>query len=82
VGEERLTVNWARFGEAIRAQAVIDATHISVVGKRLGLSHARMVNAAQGKPVGTGIFLTLCHWMKQDPMHFASLHSPGSSEGE
>lgn len=68
---ERLRVDWVRFGNAIRAQAVIDAAHISNVGQRLGLSHARMVNAAQGKPVGTEIFLTLCHWMQVDPMHFA-----------
>jgi hypothetical protein len=60
------------FGEAIRAQAVIDATHITGVGKALGLSHARMVNAAQGRPVGLEIFLTLCHWMKIDPMHFCT----------
>ena len=66
-----LRVDWRSFGEAIRAQAVIDAEHISAVGKRLGLSHARMVNAAQGKPVGTEIFLTLCHWMQMDPMRFA-----------
>lgn len=66
-----LRVDWQGFGEAIRAQAVIDAAHITNVGKRLGLSHARMVNAAQGKPVGIEIFLTLCNWMQQDPMHFA-----------
>jgi hypothetical protein len=66
-----LRVDWKAFGEAIRAQAVIDATHITAVHQKIGLSHARMVNAAQGKPVGTDIFLTLCHWMQQDPMHFA-----------
>lgn len=65
-----LRVDWHAFGQAIRAQAVIDARHISAVGERLGLSHARMVNAAQGKPVGTNIYLTLCHWMKADPLHF------------
>jgi hypothetical protein len=69
---ERLVVDWARFGESIRAQAVIDAAHITTVGQRLGLSHARMVNAAQGKPVGTEIFLTLCHWIQQDPMWFTN----------
>jgi hypothetical protein len=67
----KLLVDWKTFGESIRAQAVIDAEHISNVGHRIGLSHARMVNAAQGKPVGTEIFLTLCHWMQVDPMHFA-----------
>lgn len=71
----RLSVDWKRFGEAIRAQAVIDAKHITAVGNGLGLSHARMVNAAQGKPVGTEIFLTLCHWMQQDPMHYAHTQS-------
>ena len=66
-----LRIDWQAFGEAIRAQAVIDAKHISRTGVALGLSHARMVNAAQGKPVGTEIFLTLCHWMAADPMQFA-----------
>jgi hypothetical protein len=70
----KLRVDWERFGEAVRAQAVIDATHITRVGRDLGLSHPRMVNAAQGKPVGTDIFLTLCNWMQVDPMHFALAH--------
>ena len=65
-----LRVNWQHFGESIRAQAVIDAKHLTRVRDDLGLSHARMVNAAQGKPVGTEIFLTLCHWMQQDPLWF------------
>jgi len=65
-----LHVDWTRFGNAIKAHAIHDATHLTSIEKRLGLSHARLVNAAQGKPVGTEIFLTLCHWMKQDPMHF------------
>lgn len=67
-----LRVDWQRFGEAIRAQTIVDAEHISHVRERLGLSQARMINAAQGKPVGTEIFLTLCHWMQQDPMWFAN----------
>lgn len=65
-----LTVDWQAFGEAIRAQALIDAKHITRINQELGISHARMVNAAQGKPVGTEIFLTLCRWMKADPMHY------------
>jgi hypothetical protein len=28
-------------------------------------------HASQGKPVGTEILLTLCHWMQVDPLHFA-----------
>ena len=67
-----LTVDWQRFGQAIRAQGVIDAEHLTATEKRLGVSHTRMVNAAQGKPVGTEIFLTLCHWMQQDPLWFCS----------
>lgn len=67
----KLRVDWEAFGQAIRAQAVIDAKNITAVHHELGLSHARMVNAAQGKPVGTEIFLTLCQWMKVDPMQFA-----------
>ena len=35
-----------------------------------GYTSARMINAAQGKPVGTEIFLTLCHWMQVDPMNY------------
>jgi hypothetical protein len=66
-----LRVDWCQFGNAIRAQAVIDATQLSAVRDRLGLSQARMINAAQGKPVGTEIYLTLCHWMQIDPLHFA-----------
>ena len=66
-----LRVDWQQFGEAIRAQALIDAKHITAVRDQLSLSHSRMVNAAQGKPVGTEIFLTLCRWMKADPMDFA-----------
>lgn len=69
-----LRVDWKAFGEAIRAQAIIDATNITAVHHALGLSHARMVNAAQGKPVGTEIFLTLCNWMQTDPMHFTRRH--------
>jgi hypothetical protein len=71
-----LRVDWQRFGQAIRAQAVIDATHITAVRDQLGLSQARMINAAQGKPVGTEIFLTLCHWMQQDPMRFCIADAP------
>ena len=67
-----LSVDWSRFGASVRAQAVVDAKHYVEIEKLLGISHARMVNAAQGKPVGTEIFLTLCHWMQQDPLHFAS----------
>ena len=76
-----LQIDWRQFGEAIRAQALIDAKHITAVRDQLGLSHARMVNAAQGKPVGTEIFLTLCGWMKADPMHFASEPKPKGDPG-
>ena len=74
-----LEVDWERFGGSIRAQAIVDALHFTTIEKRLGLSHARMVNASQGKPVGTEIFLTLCLWMQQDPMHFVIVK--GSSNG-
>lgn len=66
----RLIVDWARFGAAIRAQAIVDAMGLTEVQKVLGLSHARMINAAQGKPVGTEIFLTICAWLEVDPHHF------------
>lgn len=65
-----LRVDWEHFGARIKAQAVVDGAHFNEVEKRLGVSHARMVNASQGKPVGTEIFLTLCHWMQADPMWF------------
>jgi len=67
-----LRVRWDEFGASIRARSVVDAVQFSGIEKRLGISHARMVNAAQGKPVGTEIFLTLCHWMQVDPLHYAS----------
>lgn len=67
-----IRVDWERFGASIRAQAVADATNYAGVERSLGVSHARMINAAQGKPVGTDIFLTLCDWMKQDPMWFCA----------
>ncbi len=66
-----LKVDWTAFGGAIRAQSIIEATGLIAVEKRLGISHARMVAAANGQPVGTEIFLTLCHWMQADPMQFA-----------
>lgn len=66
-----LRVDWQSFGASIRARAIVDAKGLTTVQQELGLSHARMINAAQGKPVGTEIFLTLCHWLKQDPLHFA-----------
>lgn len=65
-----LRVDWDQFAANIRAQAIVDAKGLSTVQKELGLSHARMINAANGSPVGTEIFLTLCHWMEQDPMWF------------
>ena len=65
-----IRVNWDRFGANVRAQTVVNAQRYLEVEKQLGLSHARMINAAQGKPVGTDIFLTLCHWMQIDPMFF------------
>jgi len=68
-----LRVDWQRFGNSVRAQAVVDAVHMSNKCKELGVSHARMINAAQGRPVGTEIFLTLCHWMQQDPMWFCTV---------
>jgi hypothetical protein len=71
-----LRVNWSRFGAAIRAQAVAEAARHADVEKALGISHARLINAAQGKPVGTEIFLTLCHWMQQDPLHFTTSQEP------
>ena len=67
-----LRVNWEQFASSIKARAIVDASNMTAIEKRLGISHARMVNAAQGKPVGTEIFLTLCHWMQQDPMWFCS----------
>lgn len=66
-----LRVDWEKFGASIRAQAVVDASQYSEIEKRLGISHVRMINAAQGKPLGTEIFLTLCHWMRQDPLWYA-----------
>jgi len=65
-----LRVDWEGFGNSIRAQAIVDAKHMTAVRDQLGLSQARMVNAAQGKPVGTEIFLTICQWLKQDPLWF------------
>lgn len=65
-----LRMNWTMFGAAIRAHAIAQASHFTEVEKSLGISHARMINAAQGKPVGTEIYLTLCVWMKIDPRQF------------
>jgi hypothetical protein len=65
-----IRIDWHRFGACIRARAIAEAAHYSEVEKRLGISHARMINAAQGKPVGTEIFLTLCFWMDADPFAF------------
>ncbi len=67
-----LRVDWVGFGASIRTVAVVEASHFNAIEKRIGISHARMINAAQGKPVGTEIFLTLCHWMQQDPMQFTT----------
>lgn len=67
-----LRVSWERFGDNIRAQAIVDAKGLTTVQKELGLSHARMIAAAHGQPVGTDIFLTLCHWLQQDPMWFCT----------
>lgn len=66
----KLTVDWEAFGQAIRANAVVEAKRLNKIQHELGLSHTRMVNAAQGKPVGVEIFLTICHWLRVDPMHF------------
>ncbi len=66
-----LKIDWASFGANIRAQAVVDAKHYATVERELGISHARLINAAQGKPVGTEIYLTLCAWMAIDPLFFA-----------
>lgn len=73
-----LSVDWRRFGAAVRAQSVADAAHYSEIEKRLGISHARMISAAQGKPLGTAIFLTLCHWLQADPLSFAQAEEPAS----
>lgn len=64
-----LIVDWESFGANIRAQAVADASNYKAIEQRLGISHARLINAAQGKPVGTEIFLTLCQWLQIDPLH-------------
>lgn len=71
-----IRVHWEHFGDCIRAKAIVDARGLTTVQKELGLSHARMIAAAHGGPVGTDIFLTLCHWMKIDPMHFCSEQTP------
>lgn len=73
-----IRVAWERFGDSIRAQAIVDAKSLTTVQKELGLSHARMIAAAHGKPVGTEIFLALCHWMKIDPMYFCIEDQPPS----
>lgn len=70
MSEAMLRVDWASFGANVRANAVASAAHFPAIEQELGISHARMVNAAQGKPLGTEIFLTLCHWMQIDPMFF------------
>ena len=67
-----LRVRWDEFGAATRAQAIVDAKGLSTVQQELGLSHARMINAAQGKPVGTEIFLTICRWLEVEPMSYCS----------
>ena len=65
-----LRVDWQAFGGAIRARSIAEFKGLIAIEKQLGISHARMVAVAQGKPVGTEIFLTLCHWMQADPMQF------------
>lgn len=71
-----LRVDWESFGACLRATAAVHASRWSEVEKSLGVSHARLINAAQGKPVGTEIFLTLCRWMQQDPLWFAREDTP------
>lgn len=63
-------MHWTDFGRAIRAHADETDEPISVAAKRIGVGHSRMINAAQGKPVGTEIYLRLCQWMRADPMRF------------
>jgi len=65
-----LRVNWTNFGASVRAHILASVGNYSGTEKLLSISHARLHNAAHGKPVGTEIFLTLCHWMAVDPMHY------------
>ncbi len=65
-----LKVDWDMFASSVRAHAAADAYRWKDVEDKLGLSHARVISAAQGKPVGTEIFLTLCDWMDSDPLSF------------
>lgn len=72
-----IRIDWQKFAANIRAQSLADSKRWNEVEAALGISHARMIDASKGKPVGTEIFLTLCGWMQIDPFFFAI--SPSTS---
>ena len=67
-----LSVRWDDFGVAVIAQAKVDAARLRAVGRKLGISHATMSRAAQGRALSAEVYLTLCHWLKVDPMWFCT----------
>lgn len=63
---------WNRFGEQIKATADRRKVRLADVERELGVSHARLHNAANGQPVGTEIYLAICKWMNAHPAKFWS----------
>lgn len=59
-------IMWDQFAKTVRATAANEGLSLSAAARALDISHARFMAAAQGKPVGTDIFLTICAWIEQD----------------
>jgi hypothetical protein len=65
-----LRVDWSGFGQCVRAHADGSGLEIKSIAHSLGISRPTLYRAFDGKTLKVEQFLTLCHWMQQDPMWF------------
>jgi hypothetical protein len=78
-----LRVDWQRFGKCARANAKVEGRKIIELPKLLGVSRPTLYRAFNGETLQVDQFLTLCHWMQQDPMWFTNEdHPPMTPQGD
>lgn len=65
-----LVIDWSRFGYAVREK--LTNLRRTKVEQMLGVSHTAFHRAVHGKPVGIEIYLTICEWLQEHPMHFVN----------
>lgn len=75
-------IDWGRFGRAVSDVRCANGFGLREQARELGLSHATLHRAENGKAVSPAAFIMLCAFAVTDPYKFLKRCTPSPTHGD